>query len=280
MNLLRVLRKNKSVKRAVSIEPELPLKGFEENRVETPFVEFLTDSQLTELNSILKWNCFTVDKQGRRFGRAHSAKKRAVAQPVPDNRIVKMHEKFNLSNKTVLEVGCFEGVHTVALAQRAKKVIAIDSRMENIVKTMVRLGFFNESASVFCCNLEDVNEKMSQLLRADFIHHVGVLYHLKDPVPHLLSLPKLAPQGLMLDTHYASPEMANKTMTINGESFRYFEYKEPGGYAGVFSGMYEHAKWLTLEDLKKALIMAGYKTVEVVEDRVERNGPRLTLYAY
>lgn len=250
-----------------------------ERRTPTPLVDLLPDEQLAELNRMLDWNCFTVDVHGRRFGKPHGAKKRQEPQPVPDRRIVLMDERFGLADKTVLEVGCFEGIHTVALAQRAKHVIAVDSRIENVVKTMVRVGFFAEQARVICCNLEDLDDQTAALLRADLVHHVGVLYHLQDPVTHLLSLRELAPAGIMLDTHYAAPETATDAYDVGGETYRYFRFKEKGGYAGVFSGMYEHAKWLTLDGLQKALRLAGYDRIELVERRDERNGPRLLLFA-
>lgn len=253
--------------------------GFEENRVSTPFIEFLPDEQLQELNRILDWNCFTVDSQGRRFGKAHSSKKRQIPQEIPDGRIILMNEKFNLANKTVLEVGCFEGVHTTALSVFAKNVIALDSRIENVVKTMVRLGFFARKATVLCCDLENLDPRAKEHIKADLAHHVGVLYHLKDPVSHIFALRELAPEGIMLDTHFATPEMATKSYVVNGETYRYFHYKEKGGYAGVFSGMYDHAKWLHVDDLQKALRQAGYSEIEIIEKRDERNGPRILLFA-
>ena len=251
----------------------------EKYQVNTPFVEFLSADQLQELNAILDWNCFTVDSQGRRFGKPHSPKKRPLPQLIPDHRIVLMNKTFNLADKTVLEVGCFEGVHTVALAGYAKRVIAIDSRIENVVKTMVRLGFFGAKADVLCCDLENLDLRAKEYLKADFVHHVGVLYHLRDPVSHLLILKELAPNGVMLDTHYATPEMADKSYEVNGTSYRYFHFEEKGGYAGVFSGMYDHAKWLHIEDLQKALRLAAYSDIEIVQKRDERNGPRILLFA-
>lgn len=283
MNIWQILKTNKAAQksesiRSMDINPANTLQNeCVECRVRTPFIEFLPDWQLNELNQILNWNCFTADLQGRHFGKAYSDRKRQFAQEVPDHRIELMDRTFDLKTKRVLEVGCFEGVHTVALAQRSKFVVAIDSRIENVVKTMVRVGFFGQTAHVLCCNVEDLCEDQKQYLKSDLVHHVGVLYHLKDPVSHLISLKELAPAGIMLDSHYALPEMADKTYKVGNEVFRYHKYREPGGYKGVFSGMYDHAKWLTLEDLTKALKLAGYGQVELLETRVERNGPRLLL---
>lgn len=255
-------------------------RATDQDRTPTPFLELLPDWQLDQLNEILSWNCYTVDSLGRKFGKPHGRNKRPNAQTVPDRRILSMHNRFDLSDKAVLEVGCFEGVHTSALAQLAKRVIAVDARLENVVKTMVRVGFFGRSAQVVCCDLESLDEKTKAYLKADLVHHVGVLYHLVDPVAHLAVIRSLAPKGLMLDTHFATPEMATQQFESGGKSYRYFHFREPNSYQKVFAGMHGHAKWLPVDDLKAALVAAGYAHIEIVETRQERNGPRLLLFAW
>ena len=47
----------------------------------------------------------------------------------------------------------------------------------------------------------------------------------------------------------------------------------------VFSGMYDHAKWFTLDMLQEILIATGFNKVEIIEVREERNGPRVLLLA-
>ena len=89
--------------------------GFTSNCIETEHVDSLGDDELRELNALLRWNCFTADVHGRRFGQRAWPGKREQPQVVPDVRIVQMNEKFGLADKHVLEVGCFEGVHTIGL---------------------------------------------------------------------------------------------------------------------------------------------------------------------
>jgi hypothetical protein len=43
--------------------------------------------------------------------------------------------------------------------------------------------------------------------------------------------------------------------------------------------MYDHAKWLTLDCIKKILTDIGFSDVRVLKDELQRNGPRVTLYA-
>ena len=256
---------------------EIPLDGYKEGRVNSKFIESLDLAQLEELNKILPWKCFTVDSSGRRFGDIAWKAKREIPQEVPDRRIIMMHDRFNLTDKHVLEIGCFEGVHTVGLGMFSGKVTAIDSRVENVVKSMVRTSFFGSHCDIFLCDIESKKD-FKLLPQVDYVHHVGVLYHLKDPVNHLRALAKLTKHGLMLDTHYAKLEKASSSYIVNGINYQYQHYLE-GGRKEVFSGMYDHAKWLLIDDICDILKDEGFKKIEVKEDREERNGPRLLLFA-
>jgi hypothetical protein len=276
MTLWSNIRKTISSAAAVG-KGRIPFRGFDRHRVPTRYVDSMSDDDLTHLNALLPWSCFTVDSHGRRFGNIAWKGKRDAPQIVPDRRIQNMDQAFKLNGKTVLEMGCFEGVHTVGLLGFGAKVVAVDSRIENVVKTIIRAAMFGYSPKVFLCNL-DLAADLAGLPQADLIHHVGVLYHLKDPVRHLLALGKVAGEGIMLDTHVAVPDTALGTYEVDGQQYRYQHYKE-GGRAEVFSGMYDHAKWLLQSDIEAVLHRAGFASVEVIEERQERNGQRILLFA-
>jgi tRNA (mo5U34)-methyltransferase len=254
-----------------------PFKGFRDFMKEIKFVDRLTDFDLLELNHILRWNCFVIDGHGRRFGNPASDRKRSEPQVIPDSRVLLMHERFDLANKHVLEFGCFEGVHTIGLSNYARKVTAVDARIENVVKTIVRCGFFGCHPTVFKCDVEERPLDVG-LLSADLAFHVGVLYHLRDPVQHLIELGRFISEGLLMDTHYSLDDEATESYQLNGRTYRYKLYRE-GGVSDVFSGMHEHSKWLRLDDIVELLSGAGFKNVDVVETRMERNGPRVLLIA-
>ena len=82
----------------------------------------------------------------------------------------------------------------------------------------------------------------------------------------------------MLDTHVAPADQAKEEMVVDGERFSYMRYAE-AGRAEVFSGMYDHAKWLPLDTLTGLLGDAGFSAVDVIEQRAERNGPRVLILA-
>lgn len=260
-----------------SPEEEFSFDGFNEGRVHTKYIENLNDEDLRYLNKLLPWKCFTVDSKGRRFGNRAWPGKREAPQYVPDPRITALHERYDLRDKHILELGCFEGVHTTALCLYGGRVTAIDSRIENVVKTIVRCAMFGYSPTVFVCNLEQT-EDCKRLPQVDILHHVGVLYHLTDPVGHLRMLVPLVKEGIMLDTHYADDADVNKVYEVDGKVYQYKHYKE-GGKGEVFSGMRDHAKWLRLDDIVALLRELGFGEVDVVDKQAMRNGARALMYA-
>ncbi|HJQ97372.1 MAG TPA: methyltransferase domain-containing protein [Candidatus Polarisedimenticolaceae bacterium] len=258
--------------------PRLALHGYTPGRVEAPRLEALSDADLEMLNGLLPWKCFVVDRRGRRFGEAARAGKRDTPQPLPDPRIEALRDRFPLAGSEVLEIGCFEGVHTAALCPLAARVTAVDSRIENVVKTIVRCALLGHRPDVFVCDVDDPDDG-TRLPEADVVHHVGVLYHLVDPVAHLKRVAAKTRGVLMLDTHVARPAEATATLVSGGIRYAVRRYGE-FGRADVFSGMSGHSNWLTLDDLSRVLTEAGLTRIEVVETRDERNGLRVLLYAF
>lgn len=255
----------------------LPFKCDTSSSINTKYLDILEDDDLDQLNNMLDWNCFTVDTHGRRFGMMAWGGKRDSPEVIPDKRIIMMHERFNLTGKSVLEFGCFEGIHSLGLLQYTDKVTAVDARMDHVVKTIVRCAMFGYHPTVFKYDIEKIPADVS-LLQADFAHHVGVLYHLSDPVAHLMDLGNYIKSGIMLDTHYCLPEDATSSYQVNGVNYAYKYYLEHGKKE-AFSGMYDHSKWLLLDDIVKCLQQAGFSQVQIIEQRQERNGPRVLLFA-
>ncbi len=245
-------------------------------KLETPLIDSLSDDELERLNALLPWAAYTIDKNGRRFGQAYSTNKRNTPQEIPDRRIVELHRRFNLRGKHVLEAGCFEGIHTTALAQLGANVTAFDGRIENVIKTLVRCWAFSKTADIFFWDLE-TTAPISRNLNCDILHHVGVLYHLTDPVGHLQKMLPCVGEAVMLDTHIA-PDQQLLRETANNFEYRYFRYMESGRDA-PFAGLGSHAKWIALEDLIRLLKTSGFSFVDVAEHREERNGPRVLIYA-
>jgi len=242
-----------------------------------PLVERLPDRQLAELNDILPWHSYVVDSLGRRFGAPGPHRRGDRPETFPNKRTLRMHRAFGLDGRTVLEIGCFEGLHTLGLCSLGAQVTAVDSRVENVVKTIVRTALYDYHPRAFVWNVEE-RPVPRELAAAEFCHHVGVLYHLQDPVSHLLDLGALISKGILLDTHYALDEEADQRYTVNGETYAFKRYGE-FGYREVLSGMYDHAKWLTLPAILALLARGGFEHVVAVETHVGTQGPRAVIVA-
>ena len=268
----------RQVKRIVNLigknqETELPFSGYPPANADFACLSELSDEELERLNKLLPWSSWVVDNNGRRFGNQFNHNKRNSPELIPDRRIESLNQRNALAGKHVLEIGCFEGNHTVALAQISGSVTAVDSRIENVVKTLTRCAMAGLFPRVYHWNVE---EKVPSYMDpcCDVLHHVGVLYHLRDPVRHLKTICENVGHSVMLDTHVAPQQVE-----LNEEDgIRFWEFSEHGR-DNPFAGMYDKAKWLVLEDLVELLRSLGFKDVDVAEQREERNGPRVLVFA-
>jgi tRNA (mo5U34)-methyltransferase len=234
----------------------------------------LTDEDLEEFNSMLPWYAGTKLPDGRIIGSLNARPgKRDAPQPIPDKRITRLHEAIDLRGKRVLEVGCFEGIHTIGLCGYGAIVTAVDVRPVNVVKTAVRLAAYGVSATVLPFDVEDEALDFPDF---DVVFHCGVLYHLEEPVRHLERLLAHC-QSMYLDTHVADELRSGSTLESGGRIFRGHYYRE-GGWADPFSGRGEGAFWLMKADLLGLFERAGFRT-ELWSERMERNGPRIGLFA-
>lgn len=242
-------------------------------------LEAVEDADLRELNLLLPWAAMTMDPRGRVIGAAWDHRKRNRPHRMPDKRAVRFNARLPLAGKTVVELGCFEGIYTIDLCRLGAKVIGVDARIENVVKTLVRLWLYDCTADVQLWNLEETPPP-GLPAPCDVLHHIGVLYHLSDPVKHLSLVLPTVREGVLLDTHVSTAATATHGYDADGGSWRYQRYGEKLTDISPFAGMRAHAKWLMEEDLVAILRRYGFSDVEVVERRAERNGPRLMIWAF
>ena len=233
----------------------------------------ISDAVLEEVNRLLDWRAAAPLPDGRILGRTYEHKRSSV-NAIPDKRIVLLNELLPLRDRSVLEIGCFEGIHTMGLLQFSSNVSGLDLRPVNVIKTLTRLSLSGRSAPVFVANCEELDASFG---RFDLIFHFGVLYHLMKPVEHLQALARLS-DTIYLDTHFAAKDKANLTVEVNGETYSYAQFNEQG-WLDPFSGADPTSIHLSYESLRRALSAAGFRNMSLLNYRDERNGPRLLIFA-
>jgi tRNA (mo5U34)-methyltransferase len=233
-----------------------------------------TDRQLSDFQSAVAWKTGYELPDGRLLG--VPGKRGNVARGL-DPRVRAVMDHLEPAGKRILEIGCCEGGHTVQLAATCAEVVGLDVRPHNIVGALVRS--FVHGVSNVRFGVADVRDIGDNYGTFDIVFHVGVLYHLDDPVAHLARIAALAPD-LMLDTHYAddSLDWPSTELTHAGRRYAARLYRE-GGWDDVFSGAQPTSAWLIRDDLFRCLRDVGYSSIQLLDDRMERNGPRLTLIA-
>lgn len=234
----------------------------------------LTDEQLQDFQEAVAWESALRLPDGRVLG---VPGKRGGISEEGDFRVQALVERVGLEGKTVLELGCHEGNHTVQLAKHAGQVVAVEVRPKNIVCALVRL-FVHDARNVRVV-LADVRELDEWFGRFEVLFHVGVLYHLSDPVDHLYRAARLA-ETMLLDTHYETLDSSRERADLRRGDVPYVAFvRREGGWESTFSGVEETSRWLERESLLRLVGDAGFPHVEILDDRRERNGRRMTLLA-
>lgn len=246
----------------------------ESGRLAQNNLEKFSESDISYLNAILPWSSYLVDNRGRVFGNMYNSQKRSTPERLNDPRIDRLAGFVDQpEQKTVIEYGCFEGNHSAQLCQKFGSVLAIDGRIENCVKTLLRCWMLGLKPDVNCVNLEDA----THLNSSDVCCHIGVLYHLSNAVPHLWQVLGCTRDVLLLDTQVATEQQINHELEFRGNSLKVYRYIEKDIAFAPFAGMKSHAIWLAPSTIVQIAEQAGFELLEqkVVE---QRNGDRGRFY--
>ncbi len=234
----------------------------------------LTEQQFLDFQKVIAWEVGTELPDGRILGDS-DLKLKIV--PDGDARVQAVASRFNARDKTVIEVGSNEGYHTAQLARICRHVTAFDVRPHNVAASLINLFVQDiQNARVALLDARDLDSSFGTF---DIMFHVGVLYHLLDPVTHLYKIADVA-DDLILDTHYCRDDTSfeRSDLVYEGKSYRAHYFGE-GTWQDNRAGVEPYARWLYQDDLLKLLKDVGFETVEVISDRMEKAGPRWTVIA-
>lgn len=224
----------------------------------------LPDAELASLNKQYLWVSGTLDSRGRILGREENL------YPFPHPKITAALNHLSLAGKSVVEFGGLEGAHTIELCRAAREVTTIEARQPNIDKMNVRCALYGVSPTIVKADVEKTLPPA-----ADVFFHSGVLYHLQDPVAHLLRICPLT-RELLLDTHHTKAPNTSYVCPVNGKRYDCWVYGE--NQAGFKSGLRDFSRWLRLSDIA-AILREFFHSVEFADSVLEKNGPRTTLIA-
>ena len=191
-----------------------------------------------------------------------------------DPRIDQFFQSFPEAH-SILELGSFEGGHTLALAQRphVTRVLGVEGRAYNITRARFAQRLLKISNAEFVeGNLEKHDWARSG--KFDAVYCVGLLYHLPKPWELIQKISRVSP-NLFLWTHYTAEKNALKKLK---------------GFEGVFvpehglqdplSGLSVNSFWPSMASLRAILTQSGYRTIRVIEDNAQHpHGPSVTLAA-
>lgn len=194
-------------------------------------------------------------------------------------RINIMRERVNVKGLKVLELGCLEGIHSSMLQSwGAEKVVAIEGRWENFLKSLIVKNAFKLDRCEFLFG--DVHEILNSISKHfDLCLALGILYHLNNPVSLIYRIGELADK-LFVWTHYANknyPKGPVEKIEYNGLVYRGKYMNEDT--ANIVGSLLERVFWLFEDDFLAAVRHAGFNDVELVQKEAHEHGPSMTLLA-
>lgn len=189
---------------------------------------------------------------------------------IPERRVLLAQDRISFQEKSVVEFGCFDGSHTIALCRISNKVTAIGHLDENLELTRLRCELYG-AEPIF--KKMDFEKEIPE--RADIYFHSGILSNLTDPAGHLVKIAPLCTE-LFLDTHYAKAANVSYRSLVAKEDYLCQVIPDPHGHSR--SPAKGFSRWLP----KKAILFIlerFFKNVEVVLDERDANGMRMSVVA-
>lgn len=226
---------------------------------------------------------FGIDAMDIPALRAHAAKD---IRPQWSAEVFPGFESFR-----VIELGPQDGLITAGLeAFGVGSIVAIEANVDAFLHCLILKNALGLRATYLLGDfLAYLNAPDTE---ADLIYASGVLYHLEDPVAFLRRCAAVAPHVYLWTFFYdedavraheyeSGQFVARSGHSAMDQNFSYFKREYDDGIRGqaTFSGgIKRFANWMTLEDIERALIAAGYTIMRRVPDSYS-GMPAMNLWA-
>jgi hypothetical protein len=198
-----------------------------------------------------------------------------------DQRIKYIVYFLDLRQQRVLEIGPFEGHHSVILEKLGvRETISIESRDVNLEKChRIKEKYRLEHTVFLKHDLERLyaNREQPQFSGPfDLVFCLGVLYHVPDPVQALIWMRQQS-KTLFLGTHVELKDDPGAVYAHRGKKYRGQWRKEV--LVNPIHGMSPQSFVPDERDLIEMLRVAGYSNISVLGRDLHNNRPHVTILA-
>ena len=166
----------------------------------------------------------------------------------------------DLSERTLLDIGCWDGFYSFEAERRGARVTAVDCwRPENFFKARAALG---STAEFHELSVYDVSKE--RLGTFDVVLFLGVLYHLRHPLLALEQVCEVTRDFAIIETH-----VVDSINEAQHPVMEFYEFDELGG-------QYDNWWGPNIECLTRMARSAGFARVEMLR----REPTRATIKAF
>ena len=170
---------------------------------------------IARLNSFGNFTCSVWSKDGIVIGNEEGLKGRSslILNEI-EKKIKKKYSFEELKNKTILDVGCYDGFYLTHLSHfKFKKIVGLEPKKKNIIKGKEIRKFLKieEPEIDFVCgdlSTFKTNEKF------DIVLCLGVLHHTADHLSFLKRLKNFTSEILFIDTRVVQDKLVNKNFFL------------------------------------------------------------------
>jgi tRNA (mo5U34)-methyltransferase len=222
-----------------------------------------------ELKRLEPW-FHRIDLGGGLFTKTESVMGEPVDHPLGNWRTIQKLLPLDLSDKTLLDVGCNAGFYAFEAKRRgARRVLGVDGQRQHVRQGLFVRKVLGLDVEFRRLNVYELDTR--SIGQFDITLALGLLYHLKHPILALEKLYQVTKELLIIETAIMPPErtpesfvhpLGEKQMLLHPLTFveNPAEAKEQ-----VFN-------WFLpgIEALKALLRTTGFDEVEMVEEKNER----------